>query len=410
MPGTKAIIPRSYVNGVSKGLSFRNNKKRKRLANLILDNETFSFNRISEILSSIQEKPYVKGVRLKISVEYDYPVLALGEFDLKKFFNNFDEDRLFSGQVLVYENFICQPLLVREQIIGYLMVDFNRNSDKLLLVDITKSYSIIISQQLELDLKFEEIQSVQIITDQKRNRYKRWENRSRSLLNMITHDLKSPLQAIAGYLQILQKKSANHQLDLFDAKHIFNSMEYGLNDIIRMVNQINELLSYTNDHVSVNKVNVEINWLIEEVVGLMRSLADEKKRTLQFIHSAEPIYLETDIDKVKRIIENFISNAIKYTQVDGHIRVKVDKDDDEILISVIDNGLGIPQSNLKYIFEPYNNNDQLHPGSHRSIGLGLYNCSFFSRLLGGRITVESRQGKGSVFCLHHPISQNQINP
>jgi len=398
------------VNGVSKGLSFRNNKKRKRLANLILDNETFSFNRISEILSSIQEKPYVKGVRLKISVEYDYPVLALGEFDLKKFFNNFDEDRLFSGQVLVYENFICQPLLVREQIIGYLMVDFNRNSDKLLLVDITKSYSIIISQQLELDLKFEEIQSVQIITDQKRNRYKRWENRSRSLLNMITHDLKSPLQAIAGYLQILQKKSANHQLDLFDAKHIFNSMEYGLNDIIRMVNQINELLSYTNDHVSVNKVNVEINWLIEEVVGLMRSLADEKKRTLQFIHSAEPIYLETDIDKVKRIIENFISNAIKYTQVDGHIRVKVDKDDDEILISVIDNGLGIPQSNLKYIFEPYNNYDQLDSGSFRSIGLGLYNCSFFSRLLGGRITVESRQGKGSVFCLHHPISQNQINP
>jgi signal transduction histidine kinase len=226
---------------------------------------------------------------------------------------------------------------------------------------------------------------------------------------MVTHDLKSPLQAISGYLHILQEKSANHQLDLFDAKHIFNSMEYGLNDIIRMVTQINELLSYTNDHVVINKVNVEINWLIDEVVGLMRSLADEKKRTLRFIHSSEPIYLETDIDKVKRIIENFISNAIKYTRINGNITVQVDKEDSEILISVIDDGLGIPESNLKYIFEPYNN-DQLHPGNHRSIGLGLYNCSFFSRLLGGRITVESRQGKGSVFCLHHPVNQNQINP
>lgn len=403
LPGSNTLILRPRLVGLDQWLNFRWDEERKYLAIRILEDAKLSFDRIPQILSSIKNVPYVKALRVKISAEYDYPVFAYGEFELERFFNKLDYNGLFSGKTLIFDHYICQPLFVNHQVVGYLMVDFEGNVRSEWLIQIIRSYSDVISRQLSLDLKLKEVQQQQKIISRKQWQYKRWRKRDKLLLSMLMHDLKSPLLAIKGYLHLLENIE-----DGTDTEHVYNRIDYGLHDVMRMVNQINELLTQKRSDNSLTLVSIEINWLIAETVDFMMSFAKEKKRFLQFKRSDEPIYLETDIDKVKRIIENLINNAIKHTDKDGNIIVGVKKEKNEVLITVRDDGHGIPNNIVDHIFEPYNKYETEHtePDDFFSVGLGLYNCSLFSRMLGARLTVESKKGEGSVFCLHHPIKKS----
>lgn len=409
MSGSYSLIVRNQGRKLIQARDLRFNHKRNQLADRVLKNINSSISEISEVLKYIQDKSYVKGVRLKISTEYDYPVLAYGEFDLKHFFDKIDQIKLFTGRLNIFDHFIIRPIIINNQVIGYLMIDYNRHSIPGEFVNIINDYANILSRYLELDLKYDKVHQEVLEVEHKNKMIQRIQRRNQAFLSMITHDLKSPLQAVSGYLQMLQKID-DKQNTTIEYDHACKQMEYGINEMSRLVNQINEMISYSQGHLSLNRIKVELNWLIEEVVSFMKSFANNRKKNLRFITAPESIFIETDIDKLKRIIENLISNAIKYTTRNGHITIRVEKQKGEARISVEDDGVGIPKDRIKSIFKPFKtfNKDDLSLDRFSSMGMGLYNCSLFSRLLGGRLSVKNNENNGSVFYLYHPICDDQI--
>ena len=127
-----------------------------------------------------------------------------------------------------------------------------------------------------------------------------------------------------------------------------------------------------------------------------------QNRTLRCDMPPEPVVILCDADVIRRVLENLISNAVKFTKSDGTIRVNVQRNAADVTISVSDDGQGIPPDEHKHIFEKFGQTDS--GGQHRhSTGLGLAFCRLAVEAHRGKIGVQSEPGKGSTFSFTLPI-------
>jgi signal transduction histidine kinase len=127
-----------------------------------------------------------------------------------------------------------------------------------------------------------------------------------------------------------------------------------------------------------------------------------RDRTLRCEVPPEPVVVSCDADVIRRVLENLISNAIKFTKPDGTIRVTVQPDETDVTISVSDDGPGIPPDQHKHIFEKFGQTDSGAKQQH-STGIGLAFCRLAVEAHQGKIGVQSEPGKGSTFSFCLPI-------
>lgn len=382
----------------------RQNKERlDKVRNLLLPN-TLSIDILSGHLQKLVYLLLAKGAKLVFVSQQDCPVIAIGDTDDINL-NQPEENLLFRGQILEHGNNVFYPLKVDDLVIGYILISIPTWKRNDYFAEIMPAYADIIARELSLSLKAQKINAEFCRLERKREHFKRWQLRSRKLLHMVTHDLKSPLQAVTGYLQLLGTKLAVGQFDT-KSNLYFEKIQTGLTDMSEVLAQINDLMLHINDRISVTKVEVELNWLVEEVLEMMKTVARGKKISLSYSASSGPVYAEIDLTKTKRIIYNLISNSIKYTPAGGNIEVSLKVKNDEILVLVEDDGYGISEDKMQAIFESYKKGAQHGDNDMPSSGLGLAISNLFAHILGGRISVESTPGLGSVFQLHLP-SANQ---
>jgi len=229
-------------------------------------------------------------------------------------------------------------------------------------------------------------------------------NRAKSdFLAVISHELRTPLNAIMGYTDLLRAEvsgplnetqsdqlhridlSARHLLDLIEEVLTFSRMEMGEEDL--------ELRS------------IDLVPLLREVGERVEPLARNKGLGLEIELPTSPVIAQTDPPKVRQIITNLLSNAIKFTDT-GEISLRARVEGDEIVIDVEDTGIGIEPTELGRLFEPF---WQHESGTTRRVsgtGLGLSVSQRLADLLGGRISVESEVGAGTIFTLHLPLDRN----
>jgi len=231
---------------------------------------------------------------------------------------------------------------------------------------------------------------------------KRLDKLKDELVSLVSHDLKSPLTAIIGYASTIQYKSVQ---DMGEEK-IKDYIERILNQSFRMLNLINDILDEQKIKEGKMALNGEVTDLGEigkECFDEMKILASEKQ--LDYTVEVEPDLPATFLDKskIRQVIINLLSNAIKFTSNEGQVRLRVYKGKNKLWVSVIDTGPGIEKSRQDELFKEFKKFKTPDGKEHEGTGLGLSICKKIVNLHGGKIWLQSEEGKGSKFSFLLPI-------
>ncbi|MEA3315458.1 MAG: HAMP domain-containing sensor histidine kinase, partial [Campylobacterota bacterium] len=221
------------------------------------------------------------------------------------------------------------------------------------------------------------------------------------ILSMVTHDLKSPMTAVIGCLELLEE---DEFLSKDEKKRCIKSAKKASKSIMKLVEDISIMAKSEagKEHVEYKNIS-NLKNIMEDVYNTFKY--EMKIKSIDFkidIDKDLPI-VYWDIDKIQyHVLNNIISNAIKFTSYGGDITFKITSKNDYIKIKIKDNGIGIPKDKRKTIFEKYDthNNKKVFKGT----GLGLYNAYNFINKHNGTISVENGiNGKGTGFVLLIPI-------
>ncbi len=221
-----------------------------------------------------------------------------------------------------------------------------------------------------------------------------------NLISMASHELRSPLTAIRGYLELLRDKKL--ALDE-QAQHYFANIEQSVDRLNLLVQDILEVSKLEGNRVPLNITDFEVEPLTKQCVEELRSQAIEKGLALT-IGELAPAKLRADSDRTRQILINLVGNALKYTPK-GSVTITGRVQDKQYLLTVADTGLGISAEDQKRLFQKFSRIQNEQTKAITGTGLGLWITQELAVRMGGAITVESITGVGSHFTLRLPISQ-----
>jgi len=216
-----------------------------------------------------------------------------------------------------------------------------------------------------------------------------------ALLDMVSHNLAGPLNMAQNILGSLNKLIVDK--DNKEVQHHIKLIQDTTNHCIEVVNDFLEEEHLLSEHISVKRTRFDVLAKINNILDKTRPSYPQK----QIILSTEVPVLYTNSDEVKfmQIMQNLISNAVKFTKSDGRVEIVAQQMAKSFSISVRDNGIGIPERLKPALFDKYTAAGRPGLRGERSIGMGLYIVKKLVSILGGRLTFESAEGKGSTFTI-----------
>ena len=236
------------------------------------------------------------------------------------------------------------------------------------------------------------------LKDQKQKLIESDKYKTNFLANM-SHELKTPLNSII-VISAIMSKNKNNKLEEDHVKNLRIINNCG-NDLLTLINDVLDISKIEAGQVSINLSKVNVNELIESLIFEMQPLALDKGLSLNSNCLLHNITLLSDMSRMKQILKNLISNAIKFTE-SGDIVISLEENANDITIKVIDQGIGIAQEKLGHIFERFKQADGSTTRKYGGTGLGLAISKELALLLGGDIKAFSILGKGSSFELLLP--------
>lgn len=225
-------------------------------------------------------------------------------------------------------------------------------------------------------------------------------------VRMLLHDLKSPLGVIQGFLQIAQDESWYETLDQ-DAKKIFETLQrnaFHMHDLLNELAELNHLNFHGN---KVDECEVSLGEFISEIATAARDVAAKKSIAFKLDCSSDlPETAFFDLLKIRRAIDNLISNAVKYSARETCIRLVISFRNDQLLWEVVDQGQGIPESEFPKLFQEFGKTSVRPTEGESSSGIGLAIVRKIVEQHGGQVSIRSEVGKGSIFSFWIPAGLN----
>lgn len=217
-------------------------------------------------------------------------------------------------------------------------------------------------------------------------------------LRSTSHEVRTPLSTILAINETLLNGSAG---PLNEIQHDFlKDTESAARHLINLVNDILDYAKAESGMITLSPEPVALVELVDQCITMTEPKAEEAKVTMTAHVASDVIEIEADPLRLKQILINLLTNAIKYNEPNGLVNVRVRLDGRDILISVRDTGRGISEENMEYLFNPYFQAARTDQGI--GTGLGLAIIKHLTELHGGTITVESVTGSGSVFTVRLP--------
>lgn len=224
------------------------------------------------------------------------------------------------------------------------------------------------------------------------------------LLSILSHDLRSPLNSIQGFLEIL----IDFDLEEDERKAIKAKL---LKETKGTQDMLFNLLTWTKSQmdggVKVNLVAVNLHQIIESCIDVQRTAALEKAITINNKVDAE-VFVKADVDMLKLVIRNLLNNAIKFTNTGGEIATSSEVSSVTGTLIIKDNGIGIEENKAARIFT-MNSESTYGTNNEKGVGLGLLLCKEFTELQDGKITVATSPKTGTAFSLHFPLIPKSIS-
>jgi PAS domain S-box-containing protein len=217
----------------------------------------------------------------------------------------------------------------------------------------------------------------------------------------VSHELRTPLNAIMGYTHLMLEGVSGEMTQPQHDK--LGRIDANARHLLAVINDLLDIARIESGKMPVQIERVRLPELIDEVMTEVEPVIAGTRLAVNRMLSPELPEIETDRQKVKQIVLNLLSNALKFTpQGSVAIRLEHERGSDEILIAVTDTGIGVAEENQKTIFEAFEQANSSYARRQGGTGLGLSICRRLAHILDGRITLVSRLGEGSTFTLYLP--------
>jgi len=225
-------------------------------------------------------------------------------------------------------------------------------------------------------------------------------------LSRMSHELRTPLHAILGYSQLLQK-SPEEPLSVDQEENVEQINKSGKH-LMDLINEVLDLARIESGKMTLSIENVHLASLVKEILTLIQPMADQFRiEIIDQITDKSDHYVLADRIRLKQVLLNLISNAVKYNRKEGFVTLSHKRLRDERLrISVLDTGLGIPEDKKELVFQPFNRLDAEN-SNVEGTGIGLTICRRLMEHMNGIIDLDSVPGKGSCFYIELPMGDGQ---
>lgn len=215
------------------------------------------------------------------------------------------------------------------------------------------------------------------------------------VISYLMHELKTPINVVVSAIQAMEAVCGKEYL--MKANTYLSKIKKNINKQLRLINSLLDISKADSGYMQVHLRNLDIVALTRAIVESVMLYAREKRIEMKFNTLLRNKVIAIDEEKYERILLNLLSNAIKYTPPGKLIYINMSKVKDRICVEVKDEGLGIPLRDQSIIFEKYRQVDSSMARDSQGTGIGLSLVKKLVNVLGGEITVESEEGKGSSF-------------
>ena len=335
-----------------------------------------------------QAFPYMKRyITLKDSLDQQQRNLELADAD--KEFNNIEQQyryNLLAKDIKLKKVYLYVALLFSVLIVIILVLLWKNGK--------TSRKNVLNLTHLNKQITFQNLQLEQTLYDLKQSN-----GEKDRILKVVAHDLRSPIGAIVNISSLLLDEVA------FSKEHR-EFMEIIKKSSWQAIEMIKDLLStnLTNRPAELTITRIELSDLLRYSVEQLQFKAEEKEQTI-VLKEAVKTHLYGDQDKLLRVLNNLIYNAIKFSPVGEAIEIETGSDSRQVTISVKDHGIGIPEELREHLFDMFTESKRRGTAGEQPFGLGLSFSKQIVEAHGGTISYESEEGKGSVFTISLPLLQ-----
>ena len=233
------------------------------------------------------------------------------------------------------------------------------------------------------------------------------ERERRLFVSNVSHELRTPLTSVKSYLEALDDGAISEPVAP-------EFVKVSLTETNRMMRMVTDLLSLSRIDNETSQLDVELTNFTAFITFIlnrfdkMKNQVGEKKYDIVRDYPISPVWVEIDTDKMTQVLDNILNNAIKYSPDGGEIRVGMKTTDAQLIISISDEGLGIPKKDLPRIFDRFYRVDKARSRAQGGTGLGLAIAKEIIKQHKGFIWAKSEYGKGSTFTIVLPYDKDAI--
>ncbi len=218
----------------------------------------------------------------------------------------------------------------------------------------------------------------------------------------VSHELKTPLSAIMAYAETLRDDG---MIDAANRTHFLQQIEDQAQRLAELIQDMLHLARIEAGHAKYEITTIQIGELVDNCMAAHEDTARSKQIVLR-IDPCQPAGVKADEEAIRQILDNLITNAIKYTPHGGEVSIRWQLEGGEVAIQVEDDGIGIPPEHQARIFERFYRVDKARSRELGGTGLGLSIVKHLAQMLGGSVSISSQPGEGSVFEVRLPAAES----
>ncbi len=228
--------------------------------------------------------------------------------------------------------------------------------------------------------------------------------RKDEFLALLAHELRNPLAPLRNGLQVMRLAD-----DEATVEEIQLMMERQLSHMVRLIDDLLDVSRLSQNKLHIQRSHISLADVVANSVESAEPVIDAAGQELSISLPTEPIYLDGDLTRLAQVFSNFLTNSAKYTQRGGHIWLSAQRRDNEVEVSIQDDGIGIPEEALPHIFDMFSQVDRTIERSTGGLGIGLALVKGVVEMHGGKVYASSKgPGRGSTFTVKLPVSKQQI--